>query len=246
MKLQYALLILTITISSCVTPSVVIQLTPEAPQGHYEMGREYISLINDSLIAELGFDGMHGDNLVFDFVVVNRTPQSLTINPSDFYYVRLDSAMADSSMLPPRKAIHPERIVLKYDDTLEAKADQKATNSILGFLDAGFGLIANTAAFVATEDPGYILDAVIHTVGTADYYVSRDQHITREISHIAGEKERVKNEIFRKTVVKPGEAAHGYVYFPGNPETNYYMFCFPVEEQLFQYVYRQRKVYQYH
>jgi hypothetical protein len=112
-------------------------LIPEAPRGHYEMGREYITLDNDSIFVELGFDGHHGDNLVFDLVVINRTSRELSVNPSDFYYVLLDSATADSSMLPPRMALHPERVLKNYDATLEASAAQKSINSVIGFLDTG-------------------------------------------------------------------------------------------------------------
>ena len=69
MKKIYSLPVIILLLTSCAAPRLVIQLIPEAPEGNFEMGREYISLKSDSIYVELGFDGMHGENLVFDFVV---------------------------------------------------------------------------------------------------------------------------------------------------------------------------------
>lgn len=245
MKNHIIVLAFALFANSCVTPRVVSQLTPEAAEGHYEMGREYISLKNDSIEVELGFDGMHGENLVFDFVVINRTPQTLAINPSDFYYVLLDSALADTSKFPPRMAMHPERILHHYEETLEAREGIKEINAILGFLEAGIGLLANTTSFIATDDPGYLLDAVFGTLGTAGVYAVKDHQISEDIERIDSEWEVVNEEIFRLTEVPSGNVASGYVYFPGHPDAGYYMFCFPIEDQLFQFVYNHRKVVQY-
>jgi len=236
----------TLLFASCVGPRVVTHLTPEAPEGHYEMGREYIDLNSDSIFAELGFDGIHGDNLVFDFVVVNRTDQSLTIHPSDFYYVILDSAMADSSKLPPRMAVHPERILHHYEETLEERTGDKEINSVLGFVDAGVELLVNTTSFLATEDPGYIVDAIFSSLNTVGHYVTVDQQIDQDILMISQEKEIVQQEIFRSITLPPGKVASGYVYFPRDPDARYCMFCFPLENQLFQFVYHQEQEIQFY
>ncbi|MCK5135979.1 MAG: hypothetical protein KAR19_09360 [Bacteroidales bacterium] len=246
MKKIYSLIVIALVMASCVAPRVVTQLTPEASDGHYEMGREYISLSNDSIDVELGYDGIHGENLVFDFVVVNRSPGVLSINPSDFYFVLLDSSTADSSKLPPKMALHPERVLFNYDETLEAKSGEKNANTFLGILEAGFGLMANTTAFLATDNPGYIVDAVFSTLGTAGHYVTQDKMISENISMIKEEKDIVKEEIFRLYHLPAGKVVSGYVYFPQNPDPGYYMFCFPVEDQLFQFVYHQQKVYHYY
>lgn len=246
MKKIYSLPIIALLLTSCVAPQLIIQLTPEAPEGKFEMGREYISLSNDSIDVELGYDGFRGEHLIFDFVVVNRTPYELSVNPSDFYYVVLDSALADSSKLPPRMAIHPERILHHYDETLETKQEAKEINSLLGFMEAGIDLLVNTTAFIATDDPGYIVDAVLGTLGTADYYVSNDNQISADISMINSEKEVVNQEIFRSGKIPSGKVMNGYVFFPKHPDTEYYMFCFPMDDQLFQFVYHQNRMYQYY
>jgi hypothetical protein len=85
------------------------------------------------------------------------------------------------------------------------------------------------------------VDAVFRTVGTADQYISQDKMISSEMDMISEEKELVNEEIFRICRIPQGKVSSGYVYFPLHAETPYYMFCFPVEEQLFQFVYRQEK-----
>ncbi|HER07628.1 MAG TPA: hypothetical protein ENO20_01855 [Bacteroides sp.] len=230
----------TFVLASCMAPRVVTRLTPEAPEGHYEMGREYISLSSDSITAELAFDGIHQDHLVFDFVVVNHTSSSLSVHPTAFYYVILDSALADSSKLPPRMAVHPERILHQYEETLEEWSGEKELNAVLGFVDAGIGMILNTTAFFATEDPGYIADAILGTLGKTGHYVAVDHQISQDITLIKDEKEIVQEEIFRSVTLPPGEVASGYVYFPQDHDARYCMFCFPVDNQLFQFVYHQQ------
>jgi hypothetical protein len=230
---------------SCTAPRVVTQISPEAPEGNYAMGREYISLGSDGINVELGFDGIYGEDLVFDFVVINGTAKTLTIHPKGFYYVLLNSAAADSSMLPPRMAVHPEKVLLNFDQKIEEKEGEKDANSFLGFLDAGIGLLATTVAFITTENPAYIADAVFNTIGTADHYISQDKQIKSDMEMINEEKELVNEEIFRWCQVAPGEVISGYVYFPEHADTEYYMFCFPVEDQLFQFVYKQQKVVRY-
>jgi hypothetical protein len=227
---------------SCTAPRVVTKITPEAPEGSFALGREYIPLGSESIDVELGFDGIYGPHLVFDFVVVNSSSEILSIQPKDFYYVLLDSATADSSKLPPHMAVKPEKVLLSYDQIIEDKHGQKKANSFLGFLDAGVGLLATTAAFISTENPVYISDAIFNTVGTANHYIVQDKQIKSELEMIHEEKEVVDEEIFRSCQVAPGEVVSGFVYFPMHSETGYYMFCFPMENQLFQFVYRQQKV----
>jgi hypothetical protein len=218
-----------------------VNLIPEAPDGHFEQGREYITLSADSIHTELGFDGINDEQLVFDFVVINRSDQVIRIDPTEFYYVLLDSATADSSRLPPRMAMHPERILHRYDDRLESGQGVKEMNTIFGFIEAGIDLIASTTAYLTTEDPGFIADAIFSTLETAGYYVLRDELIGEDIDLIREEKEVVSEEIFRLTEIPPGKVVSGFVFFPEYSGSGYLMFCFPVGERMFHFVYRQQR-----
>lgn len=226
---------------SCTAPRVVTQIIPEAPEGKFAMGREYISLGADHVDVELGFDGIYGPNLVFDFVVVNGSSENLSIQPGDFYYVLLDSATADSSISPPRMAVKPDKVLLNYDQIIENKEGQKKANAFLGFLETGVSLLATTAAVITTENPAYLADGLWGMFGTADHYMSQDRQIKSELAMISEEKEVVNEEIFRSCELAPGEVVSGYVYFPEHSDTEYYMFCFPMENHVFQFVYRQQK-----
>lgn len=246
MKVLSKVVVLFLVFTSCVTPRVQTQIIPDAPEGKFAMGREYIPLSNDSIHVELGFDGIYGDQLVFDFVVHNHSPYELSINPSDFYYVLLDSAMADSSKFPPRMALHPERVLHQYDETLDARAGAKKANSVFGILETGFNVLVSASSFIASENPAYLIDGVFNTMGTAQHYVAQDKQIQENMSLIQDEKEVVKEEIFRPCKLAPGEIMSGYVYYPQDADAACYMFCYPIENQLFQFVYHQKKVVQYH
>lgn len=239
MRLQILLLFIVLMMGSCASPQEVTRLVPEAPEGHFEVGREYIPLHNDSIDAELGFDGRYGDYLVFDFVVINGSGRPLDIDPSEFYYVIIDDPLADSSLLPPRMAVHPERVLHDYDRQMEEHEDRKQINKVFGFIDAGIGILTSASAFAATDNPGYIADALFRTIGTADRYLEADRVIGAQLQSIDMEREVVREELFRSLELPPGKVANGFVYFPFNRSTGYLMFCFPVQDRLFQYVYRQ-------
>jgi hypothetical protein len=216
-------------------------MVPEAPEGHFANGREYIPLESDQITVELGYDGLKGANLVFDFVVHNDTEDTLLIRPGDFYYVTLDSADAEASPHTPWMAVHPDKVMMQYDRELEEKEESKKINSIFGIVEAGVHVLYNTSGFIATRDPGFIADAVLQTVGTADHYVTQDRMIQSALDVISEEKALVGEELFRTCQVPPGMVMSGYVFFPRHDQTPYYMFCFPVQNRLFQFVYNQRK-----
>ena len=232
-------LLLLLLLSSCASPRLVTKLSPEAPEGHFAMGREYIPLESEELVVELGFDGMQGDQLVFDLVVHNSSSDTLSIVTSGFYYVLLDSAHAESAQEASWESLHPDTVMAYYDLSIENREKQKEMNTMLGILQAGVNILYNASGFIATEDPGFIVDAVFQTAGTADEYISNNRMISMEMTEIREEKELVREEIFRDMMLPPDQVASGFVYFPSNLEAAYYMFCFPLGKQLFQYVYRQ-------
>ena len=165
---------------------------------------------------------------------------------------KIDINQADAKTLTTLKGIGKDRAVkiIQYREKngpfekigiTEAKKGEKRANSFLGFLEGGVGLLATTAAFVSTQSPAYITDAIVNTIGTANHYISNDKQIKSELEMISEEKELVSEEIFRSCQIEPGEVVSGYVYFTEHSDTEYYMFCFPVEDQLFQFVYKQEK-----
>ena len=241
MKIRALLPVIVLISAFCATSQVFSQLIPEAPEGHYAQGREYIPLHNDSIEVELGYDGRSEEYEVFDFVVINRTSDTISVNPSEFYYVMLENPESDSSIFPACMAIHPERIMDYYDHQLKERENDKSVNTILGFIEAGIGLLASTTSFVHTDDPVYIVDAVFQTLGTAGQYVHADRMIGNGIESVRDEREIVRQEIFRQVQLPPGKVTCGFVYFPGNGEAAYLMYCFPVENQLFQFVYSQKR-----
>ena len=241
MKKFYCLPILFLLLCSCTAPRVVTKITPEAPEGHFAMGREYISLQSQQIEVELGHDGIQGEYLIFDFVVHNATADTLSVIPGDFYYLVLDSAHAEASAHTPWMAVHPDKVLMNYDESLEQRKKEKGMNTFLGILQASVDVIYYASGFAATENPGFIADGIFQTIGTADQYISQDKMISSEMTVISEEKDVVKEEIFRTCKIPPGMVSSGYVYFPLHESTAYYMFCFPIEKQLFQFVYKQQK-----
>lgn len=204
-----------------------------------EQGREYISLANGEIIAELAFDGQFESYYVFDLVLVNQGSQTLSVNPASFYYLHLDHEGADSSVLPPILAARPGRILEQYEAMLEQGQKNREIHTIFGFVDAGISAISAASAFFATDDPFALVDGIVHTAGTAEQYVSASREMDDQSDLLRMEMEVVKEEIMHKGSIPPGKVLSGFVFFPVFEEPGYLMFSIPVENKLFQFVYRQ-------
>lgn len=241
MKQYYYLPVLLIFLASCASPQVVTRLTPEAPAGNYAMGREYIPLSSEGVEVELGFDAYRGDQLIFDLVVINHTRDSLHIDPEQFHYLLIEHPQADSSAHPPTAAIPPLGVMESYDMELEDMKEGKSANTAMGFVEAGFGLLAAATTLFITEDPLVVVDAVLNTIGTAGNYMETDKQIEDAMEETGLEKMVVSEGMFQDCSLDWDEGVSGYVYFPRHSGPGYYLFCFPIGEQTFQFVYRQEE-----
>ena len=99
----------------------------------------------------------------------------------------------------------------------------------MGFVEAGVGILSDASAFLSTENPVFIVDAVFNTVGIWEQ-VAGEKEIIRE--------EMMQEEMMQEEELEAGEVTNGFVCFPGHPESTYLMFCFPIDDQEFQFVYQ--------
>ena len=216
-----------------------LHLHPEAPQGHMEQGREYISLENGEIMAELAYDGPFESYYVFDLVLVNQGTRALSVNPASFYYLHLDQAGADSSVLPPILATRPGHILKQYEALLEERQSNSDIHTVFGFVDAGISALSAASAFFASEDPFTLVDGIIRTASAAEHHVSVHREMEDRADLLRMEMDVVKEEIMKKGSIPPGKVLSGFVFFPVFEEPGYLMFSIPVEDRLFQFVYRQ-------
>ena len=216
-----------------------LHLHPEAPQGRMEQGREYISLENGEIIAELAYDGPFESYYVFDLVLVNQGTHALSVDPASFYYLHLDQAGADSSILPPILAAGPGLILKQYEALLKERQNKGDIHTVFGFVDAGLNAFSAASAFFASEDPFVLVEGIIRTASAAEHHVSAHRGMEDRTDLLRMEMEVVKEEIMKKGSIPPGKVLSGFVFFPVFEEPGYLMFTIPVEDRLFQFVYRQ-------
>lgn len=238
MKKIYVILIIILGFSSSALSQELISLLPLAPEGHFVNGREYIPLTSDKIRVELGYDGTSEDMLVLDLVVFNQTGRELSIDPGAFYYLSLDDPDALSSEFPPVKAVLPTQTYKWYDCALEKKGSEQSFSTVLGFAEAGVGIFSGLAAFFASENPAYIVDAVFSATGTVVHTMAIKNQIEEEFEQLSRERELIQQEMMRKGELAPGEVKNGFVCFPAQVEKEYLMFCIHIDDQEFQFVYK--------
>ena len=184
-----------------------------APEGNHMNGREYIPLSNDHMRVELAYECQLEEKLVFDLVVINESGHPISVQPSSFYCLELDDPDGDTSRFPPSQAVPPLKPFEWYDRALEQSHYEQIFSPLLE-IPAMF-----MEAFVAPWNEG----SSARTISNKE----RESHL----------KDAIRQEMMQELQLAPGEVANGFVWFPGSPETKYLLFCFPLDEQEFQFAY---------
>jgi len=221
MKKYYAFLTIFLGWNSIIFPQETFRLVPVAPVGIFVNGREYIPLSNDQIRVELGYDGTNGKSLVFDLVIMNQTGDTLSVDPLRFYYLSLDDPDSDSSGFEPRMASAPEREFQWYDQALTGEENSDIPYPFRGFMEAGIEFISAASAFLSAFDPDLVIESSFYQ---ADQDIGGD---------------RTELEWMRSLKLNPGEVSHGFISFPYHSDTDYFLFCIPLEDQEFQFVYQE-------
>ncbi len=224
---------------SCVAPRPVSRLTPHADKGHYKLGREYITLQNDSIYVIAAFDENRQEDLIFDVIIMNRSDRTLELDPANFYALVLENPSADSSVQPPLRAADPEKVIMNIEKARAVEYAEKKTNAIWGVLEATAGVVSTAAAVASDADAGEVAWEAINTMEGVGYHLAVDQEIEDHLHLINDDKLYWKNDVLRRNTLKPGTVVEGFVYFPRSVDAEYYMMCYPLGDQLFQFVYRQ-------
>ena len=188
-----------------------------APEGNKVNGREYIPLSNDLIRVELAYDCMLGEKFLFDLVVINESGHPISVQPSSFYCLELDDPDADSSCFPPSMALPPLQPFKWYDRALEQPQHESMFSPFLE-IPAIF-----MEGFVAPWNEG----SSARTLSDKE----RESHL----------KDAIRQEMMQEVQLAPGEVVNGFVWFQGSPETNFLLFCFPLDEQEFQFAYELKK-----
>ena len=236
-------LALFLVLASCVAPRPVSRLTPHAGEGYFQLGREFITLHNDGVYVIAAFEENRDEDLVFDVIVMNKSDRTIEVDPERFYALRLKEPAADSSHHPPLAAIHPENVLLNIDRSRAVEYAEKRTNVIWGVLEATAGVVSTVSAVASDAGPAHVAEEAAYTFETMGFHLARDAEIRDHMRLINDDKLYWKNDVLRKNTLAPGTAVEGFVYFPRDTDASWYMMCYPMGDQLFQFVYRQRLYY---
>ncbi len=221
MKNLFLILGLVCGFSFTVESQESLYLEPLAPDGKIVNGREYIPLSNEEIRLELAYDCKLEEKLLFDLVVFNNTNQTISLSPSSFYFLELDDPDdpdADSSRFPARMAVVPEQPYKWYDRSLD---EPQQKNPFASFL----------------EIPNAFAEAFSGSAGTG----TPPRSYRSELERLDRLKETIRQEMMQEMKIAPGEITNGFVYFPCQKETDTLLFCFPIDNQEFQFVYTQKR-----
>ncbi|MGE4587433.1 MAG: hypothetical protein AB7D05_08840, partial [Mangrovibacterium sp.] len=218
-----------LAMQGCYTPAHIVKLVPEREADKWFYGQALLCDSVDGISYEVGFDLTNNGQYLFDFHIRNRSNLPILIDPANYCYTPLDSAMhALGNTSPP--ALDPETQLLEIDR--ELSVNEARSKNQLGISLMAIGADVATGVILATDDNprnDYIAEPVSGAI-QASVFASgaANEFETRNLNEL---REAWENSAIRKTTLECNYSMHGKVFFPACPEAAYIRLHIPVDEK---------------
>jgi hypothetical protein len=227
-------------LQSCYTPANLVKLMPNEEPNKWLYGQ---ALVIDSVYGinyEVGFDRLSNKQYLFDFHIENRSNMPILIDPTQFYYIPLDTGM--NPIIPEKvTALDPETAILEIEKHLSV--NEARSKNQLGISLMAIGADVATGIIVASDDKPNndfvqraIADGVhvgIYASGVANEAETYDLYELRE---------SWASSTIRKTTLGSNYSMHGKVFFPASPNASYIQIQIPVDDQWLQFTFKQVQI----
>ncbi|MGE0079485.1 MAG: hypothetical protein AB7S48_16610 [Bacteroidales bacterium] len=221
-----AILILTASIlTSCVTPSPVIRITPKEAKTTWEQGKEFVSYKKNDFIVHCAYHGINASFLIFDVEVINNSQEDYLLSPENFI-MYTDSGKWNSVTNQivyatfPIKAVDPEQQLLLLDmqqSLTEANMKNQQTAAAIVSIAAVPVIVATAVADSKDDKPRTVSRtdlAATATVGVLGGLDAGQEDNAYALNTIDNNRNTWEQYALRKTTLSTGEAIRGLIYFP--------------------------------
>ena len=234
-------IVLMLMLQAC-SPKPVFRMTPEAGNTTYTQGTEYVYLEKGDIELTISYYHHLGKRFVMDVEIANETDSVLRVDPTDFSYEAYENMSANfprdsDEILAARKAINPERELLRKDMEYARKVADQKTSTLL----FAIGQTASIAHSFAEDDPEK-REALSEQ--RQENYISYEISQRQREQQKRGLRDRRKVwevDAIRTTDLYPGEYIRGFIFFKNEPDARGYMIKYDAGQPVFEILYRQTK-----
>lgn len=219
--------------AGCATAEPVVRLSPRGPVSHWAQGRAVMHAEQDGVQAALAYDRNLEGRVAFRLEIFNASEETLLLDPASAW-ASYDFGLGDAPPPTKRRLADPEKVALDLEVTSARDAADQANS---GAFIAGL-LLLDVAGSVASGG---------HRRGSNAFALSaaasaRDAHHEAKQARYASALEFWQTATFRRTSLRPGEAAAGLILADALPQALSVTIHVPVGERHFRFVFAQRAV----
>lgn len=218
---------------SCSTPKSIVKLEPTNGASKWIYGQAVARDSAYGIIYQVGFDRLSDNRYAFDYDITNRSNLPILIDPREFYYNALDTAMnilANGTVT----AFDPETEILNIDKDLSASEARKKNNTLLSVV--ALGVDVATGVITATDKNPHNDNLRTDTFFAVQADNAANQN---HIYDLADLRESWEKATIRKTTLEPGYSMKGKVFFPAYPSAAFIELNMPVDSDLVQIPFNQ-------
>jgi hypothetical protein len=244
MKILILSIVSAFVLASCSTQKI-LHLKPIASETRWIDGREAIKQEKNGLKIVTAYDGMFEKYLTFDTEITNTSEHGITVTPSDFYTLWLNSqndSLRDDLGRPQYfYALDPVEKAQQAQQQLKAEEARYKRASIFNLLFA-VGTVVVAATTKSDNNSDAIRKANIASdlinLTVAKQAIDQNRLITQS-EKLHYEKGNWQAETFRKTSLAPGQSIRGRVYVIGNEKAAVVKLHYPFANDNFVFVFGQ-------
>lgn len=230
-------------LQSC-APAPVFRMNPATKQTTFYEGTEYVHKFKNGIEFTLSYDRHYGDQFAMEVEIVNHTDSALRIKPSQFWYdaYKYYNGLADPAdsnlIIAKRRAVSPEKEILKKDLAISrSHAHQKTSNLLYGIGEAltlTAGIISDSTYYQQAQTTSTMHNiAANHAVGTRNRAFDRQS--------LKDQRRSWQLNTIRTTDLLPDEYIRGLVFFKNDPDARGYMFHYKIGSIQFRAFFIQKK-----
>ncbi|HOI29026.1 MAG TPA: hypothetical protein PLZ15_04630 [Melioribacteraceae bacterium] len=203
-------------------------------------GREIITKEMGDVIISVEFDGQSENDFVYYVEIMNRSGEIILVNPAGIFAKAVDRNLSETEeYFGTMRAADPERELMQIN---REKESRKTIHSVATGLNAAFALLS-IIGNLSDDDTRNDGAKVVHDVFVwADNQAREEIDYSESMKHLESQRKFWKNEVLRKTELKPDDSVGGLVFIPFNPEIKFLRLTVPAGNLKFDFYFKQIQV----
>lgn len=203
-------------------------------------GREIVTKEMGDIVVSVEFDGQSENDFVYYVEILNRSGEIISVNPAKIFAKAVDRDLSETDeFFGTMRAADPERELMQIN---REKEGRKTIHTVATGLNAAFALLS-IIGNLSDDDTRNDGAKVVHDVFVwADNQTREEIDYSESMKYLESQRKFWKNEVMRKTELRPDDSVGGLVFIPFNPEIKFLRLTVPVGDLEFDFYFKQIRI----